>query len=73
MIADEVMPGSTLGRIGSFLFRLPFVILAFVLTQNTTRRVARLEARIAAAGFHIASTGEYLLGTMKLIIAERVV
>ena len=73
MIADEVMPGSALGRIGTFLLRLPFAILAFVLTQNTTRRVARLEARIAAAGFHIVSTGEYLLGTMKLIIAERVV
>lgn len=73
MIADEVMPGSTMGKIGTFLLRLPFVILCFALTQNTTRRVARLEARIEGAGFHIVDTEQYLLGTMKLIVAEKVV
>lgn len=73
MIADEVMPGSTLGKIGTFLFRLPFVILAFVLTQNTTRRVAQLESRISDAGFQIVGTVSYLLGTMKLVVAEKVV
>lgn len=73
MIADEVMPGSTMGKIGTFLLRLPFVILSFALTQNTTRRVARLEARIEGAGFHIVDTEQYLLGTMKLIVAEKVV
>ena len=73
MIADEVMPESTLGKIGTFLLRLPFVILAFVLTQNTTRRVARLEARIAEAGFHVVEIEQYLLGTMRLIVAEKAV
>ena len=73
MIADEVLPGSMLGRIGTFLFRLPFVIAAFVLTQNATRRVARLDARIAGAGFRILDAKSYLLGTMKLIVAENVV
>jgi len=73
LIADEVMPGSTLGKIGTFLLRLPFVILAFVLTQNTTRRVAQLESRISGAGFQIAGTVSYLLGTMKLVVAEKVV
>ena len=71
MIADEVLPGSMLGRIGTFFFRLPFVVAAFVLTQNTTRRVARLEARIAGAGFRILDTTSYLLGTMKLVFAEK--
>lgn len=72
LIADEVLPDSMLGRIGTFLFRLPFVIAAFVLTQNTTHRVAGLEARIARAGFQILDIAEYLMGTMKLYVAERV-
>ena len=73
LIADEVLPDSMLGQIGTFLFRLPFVIAAFVLTQNTTHRVAGLEARIAQSGFQILDTAEYLMGTMKLFVAERVV
>ena len=72
LIADEVLPDSMLGQIGTFLFRLPFVIAAFVLTQNTTHRVAGLEARIARACFQRLDTVEYLMGTMKLFVAERV-
>ena len=72
LIADEVLPDSMLGQIGTFLFRLPFVIAAFVLTQNTTHRVAGLEARIAQACFQRLDTVEYLMGTMKLFVAERV-
>lgn len=73
LVLDEVLPDSMLGQIGTFLLRLPFVIAAFVLTQNTTRRVAGLEARIARAGFRVLDTVEYLLGTMRLFIAEKVV
>jgi len=72
LVADEVLPDSMLGQIGTFLSRLPFVIAAFVLTQNTTHQVVGLEARIARAGFQILDTAEYLMGTMKLFVAERV-
>jgi len=73
MIADEVMPGSTPGKIGTFLLRLPFVILAFLLTHSTTRRVVRLETRISDAGFRIVDKVSYLLGTMELVVAQKVV
>ncbi len=73
LIADEVLPDSILGRIGTLLLRLPFVIAAYVLTQNTTRRVARLDARIARAGFRILDTEAYLMGTMRLFIAGKAV
>ncbi|MFN2184359.1 MAG: corrinoid protein-associated methyltransferase CpaM [Anaerolineae bacterium] len=73
LIADEVLPKSMLGRIATFLFRLPFAIAAFVLTQNTTHRVAGLEDRISAAGFRIVDTGSFLMGTMKLFGAEKAV
>jgi demethylmenaquinone methyltransferase/2-methoxy-6-polyprenyl-1,4-benzoquinol methylase len=71
-VADEVMPDSALGRVGTFLFRLPFAVAAFVLTQNTTHRVAGLDRRIAQAGFRILETRRYLAGTLRLFVAERV-
>ena len=71
LIGDEVMPGSALGRIAAFLFRLPFAVLAFVLTQNTTHRVAGLAERIERAGFRILHIGYYLAGTLQLFVAEK--
>jgi ubiquinone/menaquinone biosynthesis C-methylase UbiE len=71
LIADEVLPKSVLGRIGTFLFRLPFAVAAFVLTQNTTHRVAGLEECITGAGFRIVDTESYLMGTMKLFVAGK--
>lgn len=70
-IADEVLPNSTLGRLGTFLLRLPFTVAAFVLTQNTTHRVAGLGERIAQAGFQVVERRKYLAGTLQLFIAEK--
>jgi demethylmenaquinone methyltransferase/2-methoxy-6-polyprenyl-1,4-benzoquinol methylase len=72
LIADEVMPGSALGRLATFLVRLPFVLLAFVLTQNTTHRVAGLDERIRHAGLILREDVRYLAGTLQLYIAEKV-
>ena len=72
LMADEVLPDSTLGQTGTFLFRLPFVLAAFVLTQNTTHRVAGLDARIEGEDFQVVEIQEYLTGTMKLFVAEKV-
>jgi demethylmenaquinone methyltransferase/2-methoxy-6-polyprenyl-1,4-benzoquinol methylase len=71
LIADEILPSSRLGRFGTFLFRLPFAAITFLLTQNTTRQVAGLGDRIAQSGFMIKETQEYLAKTLKLYIAER--
>ena len=73
LVADEILPDSVLGQIGTFLLRLPFVVAALMLTQNTTRRVSGLGARIAQAGFRIVDIEEYLVGTLRLFIAEKVV
>jgi len=72
LIADEVLPDSVLGWIGTFLLRLPFVLVAFVLTQNTTHRVAGLGDRIGEAGFQIMDTRGYLAGTLQLFVAKKV-
>ncbi|MCL7453720.1 MAG: class I SAM-dependent methyltransferase [Anaerolineae bacterium] len=70
LVADEVLPGSAWGRLLTFLLRLPFVVLAFVLTQTTTHRVRDLEGRIARAGFHVLEVSSYLGGTLQLVVAE---
>jgi demethylmenaquinone methyltransferase/2-methoxy-6-polyprenyl-1,4-benzoquinol methylase len=72
LLADEVMPGSAPGRLATFLVRLPFVLLAFVLTQNTTHRVAGLDERIRRAGLILREDVRYLAGTLQLYIAEKV-
>jgi ubiquinone/menaquinone biosynthesis C-methylase UbiE len=72
LVADEVMPDSALGWVGTFLFRLPFAVAAFVLTQNTTHRVARLDRRIERADFRVLEIRRYLAGTLRLFIAEKV-
>jgi demethylmenaquinone methyltransferase/2-methoxy-6-polyprenyl-1,4-benzoquinol methylase len=71
LIADEVLPESRLGKLGSSLFRLPFALITFFLTQNTTRRVARLDERITQSGFTIQETQAFLAATLKLFVAER--
>ena len=71
LIADEVLPESALGRIGTFLLRLPFALLASVLTQNTTHRVAGLGIKIKEAGFRMLEVQSYLAGTLKLFVAEK--
>ena len=71
LIADEVLPDSALGRVGTFLLRLPFAVIAFVLTQNTTHRVAELRERIEQAGFQIVSITDYLAGTLQLFVAVK--
>lgn len=71
LIADEVLPDSALGRVGTFLLRLPFAVAAFLLTQNTTHRVAGLGERIEGAGFRIVDIGHYLARTLQLFVAEK--
>ena len=71
LLADEVLPDSALGRLGTFLLRLPFVLVAFVLTQNTTHRVAGLGTRIEKAGFRLFEVCCYLAGTLRLFAAEK--
>jgi ubiquinone/menaquinone biosynthesis C-methylase UbiE len=71
IIADEVLPDSVLGKLATFVFRLPFVVLAYLLTQNTTHRIVGLRERIEQAGFRIMDVGSYLAGTLRLFVAEK--
>jgi ubiquinone/menaquinone biosynthesis C-methylase UbiE len=71
LVADEVLPDSALGRLSTLILRLPFALLAFLLTQNTTHRVARLGERIEHAGFRVVDGERYLAGTLRLYVAQK--
>ncbi len=71
IIADEIMPQSLFGKFLLFLFRLPFVIIAYIFTQTTTQAVAKLDEDIRQAGFSVIKTKSYLLGTMRLFQARK--
>jgi demethylmenaquinone methyltransferase/2-methoxy-6-polyprenyl-1,4-benzoquinol methylase len=68
LVADEILPDSAAGRIATFLLRLPFAILAYLLTQNTTHRVAGLQAQVEAAGFKVLEIERYLAGSLQLFV-----
>lgn len=53
LIADEVLPDSGVLRVLHWLFKIPLAILAYLLTQTTTRAVANLPQQVADAGFTI--------------------
>jgi demethylmenaquinone methyltransferase/2-methoxy-6-polyprenyl-1,4-benzoquinol methylase len=72
LVADEILPDSLLGRVATLLFRLPFVVLAYLFTQNTTRRVSSLRQRLEGAGFRVLAVHCYLAGTLQLFQARRI-
>ena len=71
ILTDEILPNSWYGKLATFLFRLSFVILTYLLTQNTTSRLTNLDKRIQEAGFNIVETRRYLLGTLKTFVCEK--
>ena len=71
LVADEVLPDSAAGRVATALLRLPFALLAWLLTQNTTHRVAGLRPAIEAAGLQVDESQGYLAGTLRLFVARK--
>ncbi len=56
LIADEIRPGNSVKRILNGLFRIPLVIITWLITQTTTSAVLHLPERTRAAGFIIDSS-----------------
>jgi demethylmenaquinone methyltransferase/2-methoxy-6-polyprenyl-1,4-benzoquinol methylase len=71
LIADEIMPETGVGKILSWLVRFPLALVAFALTQTSTRRVSDLGIRIERAGFWLARETRYLCGTLRLYEAQK--
>ena len=53
VIGDEVIPRKALPRILQALFRLPLLLLTYLVSRNTTRPIADLPGELKSAGFAI--------------------
>jgi ubiquinone/menaquinone biosynthesis C-methylase UbiE len=51
LIADEVRPGHIAKRLFSVLFRIPLLLITYLITQTTTHEISGLPEKIRAAGF----------------------
>lgn len=72
IIADEVRPESFWQWLLYIFIRLPLALLAMLCTQSTTHALNDLQGKVEKAGFKIAHKKEFLLGSLVLLVGERV-
>lgn len=72
VVADEVLPPAWWQRVIFHLVRWPLTALTFLLTQNTTHALRAFENRLERTGYRTIFCRRYLLGTLALIVAEKV-
>jgi demethylmenaquinone methyltransferase/2-methoxy-6-polyprenyl-1,4-benzoquinol methylase len=70
-VADEVRPRGAGQRLAYTLLRLPQVALAWLLAGSTSRPVPDLAGEIRAAGFAVQRERRWLLGSLAVVVAER--
>ena len=70
LIADEVPPGGVFRRLLYALFRVPLVVLTYLVTQTTTGAVQNLESRVADTGFEVESARRSGIGGFMELIAR---
>ena len=71
LVADEVRPGSVWKRALAALVRFPLVLLAYVITQTTTRPVTDLPQRVENAGLRVESVRLSNTATLMELVASK--
>ncbi|MFQ5889710.1 MAG: corrinoid protein-associated methyltransferase CpaM [Gemmatimonadota bacterium] len=71
LVADEVRAHSALGRIAQLAIRVPLAALAYIVTQQTTRPIANLPARVSDAGLCVESIRAGPLGGLCELVARK--
>ncbi|MFQ5746739.1 MAG: corrinoid protein-associated methyltransferase CpaM [Gemmatimonadota bacterium] len=69
LIADEMRPEGAVRRLLHATLKAPAAVLAWLVTQQTTRAVRDLPARLRTAGFGLASVRSSPLGGFAEIVA----
>ena len=73
LLIDEIRSKSIIKRIINVLFRIPLVILTYILTQTTSRALKNIENKIIDSGFIIQSRkSNFLDNFVELIITKEV-
>lgn len=71
LVADEVRPEHLRKRVLAALVRLPLVLLAYVITQTTTRPVTDLPQRVEDAGLRVESVRRSNTATLMELVASK--
>lgn len=72
LVADEVRPESFCKRVIGSLIRFPLVLMAYVITQTTSRAIENLPKMMKTAGFRIESLKLNRMGNfIELICTDR--
>ncbi len=71
LVADEVRPGNVWKRIVSSLMRFPLAVIAYLVTQTTTKAVEDLPQRAEEAGLLIESVRLNKLETLIELVARK--
>ena len=70
LLADEMLPNSTIARILYWFVRIPLVILTWLLTRTTTSPLKNFNDTLDAVGFIPDIKASYLGGSLQLIRAQ---
>lgn len=73
IIADEIKSKSLFFRLLNVLIRIPLVIIAYILTQTTSKAIKGLEEKITDVGFKIESVKKNKLQNFIELIARKTV
>lgn len=71
LLADEVVPAGIFKRILNALFRIPLIVITYILTQTTTRAVKNLPELVEEAGFTIESVKMSALESFIELVAKK--
>ncbi len=71
LIADEMVPEGTWGRLVFWMVRLPLVILTWLLTRTTTTPLHHFSQTLSQSGFIPAVSESHLGGSLQLLNARQ--
>ncbi|MFQ5846676.1 MAG: corrinoid protein-associated methyltransferase CpaM [Candidatus Methylomirabilales bacterium] len=71
LVADEVKPRTLAARVVQSLARTPLVVLAYLITQQTTHPIAELPKRLTEAGLTILSVKSGALQSFIELVAQK--
>jgi demethylmenaquinone methyltransferase/2-methoxy-6-polyprenyl-1,4-benzoquinol methylase len=71
IIADEVVPEKLWQRLLSRAIRIPLTVVTYILAQETSHPLRDIVKKLTGSGFQVIYTKDYLLGTLRMVVAEK--
>ena len=71
IIADEVTPNHPAKRILHLLVRIPLMVIAYIMTQTSTKALKGIESTLTGVGFKLVHQKRTLLDSFGLYVARK--